>query len=295
MDETFPYLIAVDGGGTSCRFAIAAPSGRVELKLGSANAFSDRLATLRTLEAGLKGLVDEIGLPHSALAEIPVYAGLAGVTDEGVATEIAKGLPSTVVEVEDDRRSAVVGALQAKTGTVIGVGTGSFLARQVNGGIRFIGGYGSLLGDQASGYWLGAGLLRHVLLAMDGMRPHSPLTREVSTNFDNDPIRIITFSGSAQPTNIADFAPRIVAAAEEGDRIGLELMQKGADYLAAGLTALGHSGDEPICALGGVASHYRRYLPERFRDALAEPAGTALDGAMTLAVQLAERSKLEIG
>lgn len=292
MTESFPYLIAVDGGGTRCRFAMTAPAGLLQVTLGSANVFSNRDSAIHTLNAGLSELMEQAALPQSALANIPVYAGLAGVTDAQAASEVANQLPSRVVEVEDDRRSAVVGALGSKNGCLIGVGTGSFLARQVDGQISFIGGYGPVIGDEASGHWLGKQLLRSVLLAMDGIRPHSPLTQDISARFNDDPAKIVAFSGTARQAEVADFAPDIVSAAKAGDPAGQELMQKGADYLGGGIRALGYSGGDPICAIGGVAAYYQDYLPAEMAAALTEPEGTAIDGALQLARRLAKRAKV---
>jgi glucosamine kinase len=295
MDESFQYLIAIDGGGTKCRFAMVTPDGRVEVTLGSANAFSDRQKALRTLDEGLQALADKAQLPRAHLAEIPTYAGLAGVTDAVAASEVARSLPSRIAEVEDDRRSAVVGALGARDGSVIGVGTGSFLARQADGRTQFIGGYGALIGDQASGNWLGVQLLQRVLLAIDGIQPHSALTRKISAEYDDDPMQIVAFVGQANPSDFAGLAPEIIAAAAGGDPVAQELMRGGADYLAQGLRALGHTDGSPICMIGGVAPHYADYLPPHMQASLTEAKGSPLDGALILARHLAERAKVGAG
>lgn len=292
MADSFPYLIAIDGGGTRCRFAMTAPPGRIEVNLGSANVYSDRAAAVQALRSGLAALMEQAGLPQSALAEIPIYAGLAGVTDAQVAADVAGHLPSRCVEVEDDRRSAVVGALGPQRGCLIGVGTGSFLARQGAQGIRFIGGYGPMLGDEASGNWLGMHLLRRVLLHMDGIGAGSALVQSVRQRFGDDPMRIVAFSSASQPAQVAEFAPDIVAAADRGDPVAVDLMQEGAAYLTRGLRALGWQGDEPICAIGGVAPHYAKFLPQDVQNAFAQARGTPLDGALTLAHRLAERVKV---
>lgn len=294
MNESLPYLIAVDGGGTRCRFAMTGPDGRNDLVLGSANVYSDRAAAIATLNAGLRALADRAELPHAALADIPVYAGLAGVTDADTATEIARHLPARTVQVQDDRRSAVVGALGAENGCLIGIGTGSFLARQVDGAIQLIGGYGALIGDDASGHWLGQQLLRRVLLAIDGIAPDSTLTRSIRRRFDDDPMQIVRFAGEARPADLAEFAPEVIAAAQKGDVVAVALMREGADYVAAGLQALGRDPSEPVCAVGGVARHYFAYLSSDVQRAMIDPAGTALDGALRLAAQLAERARLGV-
>ncbi len=291
MDESLAYVIAIDGGGTRCRFALMGPDGQYEVTLGSANVYTDRGSALATLNEGVGLLADRSGLARAALADIPIYAGLAGVTDSEVAAEVAAHLPARVAQVEDDRRSAVVGALGSRNGCVIGIGTGSFLARQTDGDMRLIGGYGALAGDDASGYWLGIQLLRRTLLAADGIAPDSPLTHDILRSYDRDPFQVVRFAGNATPAQIADLARQVIAAARDGDAVALALMQEGADYIYAGLQALGLDQNARVCAIGGVAAHYADYLPQEVREAMADPAGTALDGALQLARQLAASGK----
>ncbi|MEX0317487.1 MAG: BadF/BadG/BcrA/BcrD ATPase family protein [Ruegeria sp.] len=288
MVESHPYLMAIDGGGTSCRFALQTPTGRQDVKLGSANVFTNRERAVQTLLDGMMKILLRAGLQPSMLPDIPVYAGLAGVTDQDTAHQVAARLPARIIEIEDDRRSAVVGALEDRNGCLIGIGTGSFLARQASGAIQFAGGYGPIVGDEASGNWLGLGLLRRALLVLDGAMPASPLVTACLERFENDAARVVAFSGTARPADFAKFAPEVIEAARNGDSVGQELMQTGAQYIETGLRALGYEDGEPVCAVGGVAAHYADYLPPSM--ALTEPLGTALDGALELARRLAERS-----
>lgn len=292
MDTSFQYLAAIDGGGSRCRFALTTPSGRLEIVRGAANVFSSRESALSVLNDGLVSLAKQAGLSISDLMHIPVYAAIAGVTDANSARSIAKALPSRITEVEDDRRAAVIGALGYEDGYLIGIGTGSFLAKQQENQIRFIGGYGPTIGDEASGNWLGMSLLRRVLLCADGIAQHSPLTLKVSNRFDDNVAEIVQQSGAWQPTDFAKFAPTVIAAAETGDHNAQELMQEGAAYISRGLATLGFDGKGPVCALGGVAPHYSPYMANNIRLALTKPKGTALDGALRLAKRLGKKKVL---
>lgn len=289
MTETrFPYLIAIDGGGTSCRFVLDMPDGREALTLGSANVFSAFDEALATLVSGLEQLADRSGLERDVFWRIPVYAGLAGITDRASAELVEQRLPSSVLLVEDDRRSAVVGALGKRTGAVIGIGTGSFLARQTANGITFLGGYGADLGDEASGNWLGRALLRRALHVLDGMSPTSPLIEQCLSGFGHDAHRIVAFSATASPADYGSLAPDIVEAAKQGDPVGRELTLIGARYISDGLFALGHQPGEAICALGGLAACYEPYLSDEIKADFTDPTGSALDGALLLAREFAQ-------
>lgn len=292
-DKQHHAFIAIDGGGTSCRFALRAPGGLITVNRGSANVFSAPLAAMETLNSGLAELAAQAGMDMAELAEIPLYAGLAGVTDVGSANAVSQGLPSRHALVEDDRRAAVVGALGQRSGCLVGIGTGSFLARQLGDSITFIGGYGAELGDEASACWLGKMLLRRSLHVLDGLEPSSDLVDACLDQFQRDAARIVQFTVGAQPAEYGGFAPRVVQAARAGDAAGLALMTAGADYVCRALTALGRRPGEDICAIGGVAAQYNDFLPPEVVADVVAPQGAALDGALELARRFAMKIRQE--
>jgi glucosamine kinase len=63
-------------------------------------------------------------------------------------------------------------------------------------------------------------------------------------------------------------------------------MQDGADYIVNSLTALGYTAGAPLCLTGGLGPHYANYLPTSYNTNLIEPKGSALDGALLLALQM---------
>lgn len=281
-----PY-IAIDGGGTSCRFALNAPAGMVTVRRGSANVFSAPDAAIETLNSGLDELAAQAGLNMAQLADIPLYAGLAGVTDAGSARLVADKLPCRHVQIEDDRRAAVIGALGLRSGCLIGIGTGSFLARQCGETVAFVGGYGAVLGDQASAGWLGKELLRRALLVLDGVEDSSDLVEACLEGFQHDSAQIVRFTVAAQPADYGVYAPQVVRAAKSGDAAGRILMSAGADYICKALVALGRQPGERLCAIGGVAAHYVDFLPPEISSGMMAPQGEALDGALELARRFA--------
>ncbi|PVB60595.1 BadF/BadG/BcrA/BcrD ATPase family protein [Labrenzia sp. 011] len=283
------YRIGIDGGGTHCRFALTTPGGRHECVLGSANVHTDFKGTMEVLKAGLNELADAAGLPRERLGAVPSYAGLAGVTDETAADEIRHALQMDCLIVADDRPSAVAGALDRADGTVAGVGTGSFLARQFAEEVTLLGGYGADLGDEASGCWLGKQLLVRLLHCRDGLKPDSPLISEIWSEFDNRVSAVLKYAREATPSGFAGLAPRLVDAAQSGDPNGLELMKLGAAYIEKCLSALGRPEGESICLIGGLGKHYAGYLSGQVAACLSEPKGTALDGALLLAETSSKR------
>ncbi|MFV0245522.1 MAG: BadF/BadG/BcrA/BcrD ATPase family protein [Qingshengfaniella sp.] len=283
-----PLLIAVDGGGTLCRLAALSGGTRVEVTGGAANVSTDFDGAMATIRDGLARLSAAAGASAAQMAGAQVYLGLAGVVSADLAARVAAGVPAARVQVEDDRPAAVLGALGQADGCVVGLGTGSFLARHAEGGITLRGGWGLRLGDEASGGWLGRALLARVLHVHDGMAEASPLTRAVLSEFGADPGALVAFSLRAVPADYAAYAPRILAAARQGDAVAVDLMRAGADYLTRGLHAIGWRPGEALCLTGGLGSGYASWLPAGMQAALIPPKGSALDGALALARRLDE-------
>ncbi len=280
-------LIGVDGGGTSCRVALVRPGfPRIETAGGPANVTSDFNGAIATIS----GLID--GLLHGSGGAIPhIHLGLAGVTGPEMAGRVQAAIlachPGALVRATGDQVTMAAGALGAAAGAVAGIGTGSFVARQSGGQVRSLGGRGLILGDQASGGWLGLRLLQEAMLIHDGLRLPTAFGEEILADHGCDPARVIGFARNARPADFAVLAPRIIAAAEQGDRLAQDLLGEGADYIARALDVLGWHADEPLCLAGGLGPAYAPYLAPPLRAALRPAQGNALDGALYLAGQLA--------
>jgi glucosamine kinase len=216
-----------------------------------------------------------VGVTWRDLAQGRGYLGLAGIMTDDDGRRLAQALDLPRAVVADDQNSTIVGALGDADGAVAAIGTGSFLGRQSGQVIRRIGGWGFHIGDQASGGWLGRRALAQVMLARDGLVHDSALLQDIAAQ-DFGPGGIIAFQFRASPADYARFAPIILASP---DPFAKTLMQEGAAYIRAGLTALGWEPHEPLCLTGGIGAHYAPYLGLPITD----PLGTALDGAFMLA------------
>jgi glucosamine kinase len=279
-------VIGCDGGGSGCRVVISDASGKVLAQAagGFANVTTDFDQALCSLRAALADAAGQLGLALHDLAGAVGHFGLAGVQSEHAAAKAAAALPCPKVRVTEDRLVAVIGALGDADGVLLALGTGTIIAAQRGGVMRHVGGWGLQLSDQASGAWLGRGLLKQILLCQDGLGPHSDLTRCSFAEFGHDPGALVRFAASASPADYARFAPAVVQAAQAGDAIGLALMQRGAAYLGQAIAAIGYAPGDAVCLTGGVGPQYAPYLPAAVREAIVPPKGSALDGALVLAL-----------
>lgn len=275
-------LIGIDGGGSSCRFALLDGDARIEVTLGAANAFSDRPGTIATLRDGIAALAARAGLGAEDIAAARLHAGLAGIMTPADAAEVAAALPVRAARVTDDRPTSLRGALGGADGTLAAIGTGSFFGRQAGGRTSFLGGWGFRLGDEASGAWMGRALLAATLHAVDGIRPRTALLDATLAGFGGDPAKIVTAAQGFAPRDFAALAARVVEAGLEGDPTADTLMREGADWILKAAAALGWRPGEALCLTGGLGPHYARVLGV---DVIA-PCGSALDGALALAADL---------
>jgi len=282
-------LIGVDGGGTQCRFALMHAGKRTEVVRGPANVSTDLFGAILTLSEGFEALTESAGLSSDSIKSARVYMGLAGVLCSKATQKLSSQLIFEHVVIDDDRTTATVGALGKNDGAVFGIGTGSFFGRQKNGKVALRGGWGFILGDDASGADLGRKALKRSLSTIDGDVDASDLTSALLREFGGS-AAIVDFAASARPSEFAKYAPRIVEAARAGDKAGIAIMAEGAALIEYGIRSLGWKPGERLCPTGGLAPHYIAFMHDELAQYTTKPDGTALDGSLALAARIGERT-----
>lgn len=281
MNGLSPSLhLAVDGGGTRSRLALSDGLTVHVVEGGPANVSSDFDDAIERLRTGLDQLAEVAGLMPEALAQIPAYLGLAGVTGPEMAARVAAALPLTHAIVEEDRMAALEGALGPGPGAIAHCGTGSFLGLRADGAVRFTGGLGPVLGDEASAHWVG----RHALARC--AEADSPFARAMQDRFDGV-AGIIAFAGGADQAAMGALAPEVTHAAATGDAVASSVMQDGADYIAQELTRMGWTPKMSLCLTGGIGPEFAPWLPKQMQTALMPPRDEPLAGALALARRFA--------
>lgn len=263
--------LAIDGGGSGSRAVLADAAGTV---LGRAEAGPANIATdFATAFANLRGLA--LGLIGSRpLAEVRAVLGLAGANLAGAGDRLAADLPFRA-QVVQDVVPALRGALGPADGIMAAIGTGSIFARQIGGQVRVIGGWGSRLGDEASGAWIGQRMLSRITRMLDGYAPLTPLAETVLQDMGGGS-GLVSFSLRATPAEFTQLLHRLAAAPEDALTRGVLAEAQAEVRQTIGL--LQPDPPLPVVWLGSVGPFLA--LPDWPR---AEPLGTALDGAMALA------------
>lgn len=286
VDSRTSPVVAVDGGGTRCRLAFDDGKSVIAAEAGSANVSTDFDGALDEILMGLERLAVRADLTLDALSRVPAFVGLAGVTGESISERLRTALPFVHVRIEDDRAAALRGALGRSDGVISHCGTGSFFAAQAGGTMRFAGGWGPVLGDEASAHFVGRAALSMTLKSIDGQCTVSPLAERLLEDYEGA-AGIVRFAGSASPSEFGALAPLVTEFAMQGDVLGERVMRSGAQDIAAILSIIGWRKGHPICLTGGIGPHYAPYLPADMQAELIPPVGEPLAGALSLAAEFA--------
>lgn len=267
--------LGLDGGGSGCRAAVADAAGNVLGRAtgGPANILSDP-------DGARANILDTCrrALAAAGVAGIPAAGfGLAGANAAGAVERLRSALPFPRVVIATDAVTAALGALGDRDGIVAAIGTGSVFARKIGGEIRQIGGRGLILGDEGSGAWMGRAALAAALRAEDGHAPLTPFLADLIADH-GDSLGVIAFARGATPADFAALAPRILTADDPAARA---IVTDATAEIAAAIDLLQDGKSLPVVFLGGLGPAFRSRLAGRWP--LAEPRGTALDGALMLA------------
>jgi glucosamine kinase len=280
------YFIGIDGGGTSCRAAVATADGVVigMAKAGSANILTDLDGALANIVSASRAAFANAGLDPETYSSACTLLGLAGSNVEGVTERLMARLPFRRSEVVSDGLIALQGAFGNDDGAIAIIGTGTAYLSRRAGKLRSFGGWGFVVADQGSGARLGHALLQECLLVSDGVRPGSDLTADVLKEFGDEPSRIVAFARYAAPSDFGRYSPKVFAAANSNDPVGVKILKAGAASIDETLEAVIRAGGETICLLGGLSPFYPQWLSEDHRARLVAAKSDALTGAVALAV-----------
>ena len=236
------YLLGLDGGATKTLAAVIDLHDKT-LHLGHGGPSNLDSVGVRATVQALLGAADEalqsagIGPGELGAAVLAV----AGTDTEAIATHLRSARGGEWLVVND-----VVAAWAAATGAGPGVaaisGTGSNVfgvgpdARSWRAG-----GWGHLLGDEGSGYWLGVNSIRAALRDRDRSGPETGLGEAAIAFFDVPSVEALAVRVYAEPltkSQIASFAIETAALARAGDSVACELYERAASDLAAQIAAV---------------------------------------------------------
>lgn len=284
------YVMGIDGGATKTLAAVLdLQQGAVHVAAGGpsnedavgAGAAVDALLDVADQALARAG-IDENDLAGAVIA-------VAGTDTDAIAHNVRAARSDDWIVVND-----VVGAWAAATGGRPGVGAISGTGSNVFGVGRSgqawrVGGWGHLLGDQGSGYWLGNESIRAALADRDGSGPPTALSAAVMEHFDVPSVEALAALVYARPLTkgeIAAFAVVACELAQRGDEVARHLYRRGAAELAAQIiVVIEHTGLRDEFPVGLIGSVFR--AGPIFVDPIAAAVHELAPGAQLAVVEMA--------
>jgi N-acetylglucosamine kinase-like BadF-type ATPase len=274
------FVLGIDAGGTKTVCLLADADGRVRASARGPGANLQVLGELE-VEKVLHEVMESV-LADETTPPRAICLGIAGVDrphDNAIIRGIMRriGHKAPVLVVNDALAALVAGAGDQGPGIVLIAGTGSICyGRSQAGQAARAGGWGYLLGDEGSGWWIGQRTLSAIMRASDGRGPATLLTERVLAHLElaetSDLIQEVYYRDTRRHA-VAGLSGVVQRAADDGDVVARQLLEASADELALAVrsvaTRLEMRGQQFPLVLSGSLF---RVLPTLLSDVLARLA-----------------------
>lgn len=285
-------VLAVDGGASTTRALIADASGRVLGwgKAGPSNHLYGEAGRQRLKKALTQSITGAIQMSGASDADDePITCTCLGMTGirEGSQEErtVEETLRSIVscdrVLIYCDFHTALVGASGGEPGVLVYSGTGSVgFGINPQGASAATGGWGHLIDDEGSGYWIGLRALNAAYRDLDGRGDPTVLRAGLLRHFGVEDMqslfRIIYENDGLDRPSIARLTVVVSEAAEAGDAPARRILEAAGRALAELAVSLARRLETPswkpvVYTSGGVF---------RIGDPLLEPFRMAVQAAV---------------
>lgn len=276
-------FLGVDGGGTKTAYALIDASGRLRAQHVGPSVSHLAEGVARATELLIGGIAATMEKAASAPANVTyAFVGLPAYGEDSATTATMDAMPASLLDVRryrcgNDTVCSWAGSLACQDGVSVIAGTGSIAYGQYAGREARAGGWGELIGDEGSAYWIAREGLNLFSRMSDGRTPRGPLHELVRARFgiaiDLDLCaRIYGESGSVRSV-FAQFAILVHEAAQAGDAQAMAIFDRGAKELVECVAAVRRSlavpdGEViPVSHSGGVFNG-TTFSRDAFRSAL---------------------------
>lgn len=285
-------MLAIDAGQTGIKIRMTAPGAAPR---------ETTLPGVRTHEELIPQLAAAARAAAAGNRIAEVSAGVSGLTrresDATALLDATRDLGTRLARLTHDSVTSFLGTLGGDRGAVVAAGTGVVTLAVGRSRVARVDGWGNIMGDAGSAYWIGREALDAGMRAYDGRGPRTPLTDVMRERWPDLDEAYIDLQGDPDRIRIvASFAPAVADLAD-ADPVAEGICRRAAEELARSVTAaLERVAEEAdgdaswaVGAVGGVFAS--RLIRSRFAQLLADGSvavqlvsarGTGLDGAAAL-------------
>ncbi|HYT67801.1 MAG TPA: BadF/BadG/BcrA/BcrD ATPase family protein [Vicinamibacterales bacterium] len=257
------HVLGIDAGGTKTVCQLADDTGQVlaEARRGGANLqAAGELEVEKVLHEVMEEAIGDRDVHPAAIC-----LGIAGV-DRPDDARVVRGIMKRIgykakVLVVNDALVALEAGAPDEPGVVLIAGTGSIAyGRNEHNQAARVGGWGYMLGDEGSGYWIGRAALRAVLREADRRGPATQLTG-LLLNYYGVPraqdLIAQVYHGTLRPSAIAALAQCVQAAFSDGDQVAIGILRGAVDQLESAALSVARrleliGSDFPFVLSGGI-------------------------------------------
>jgi N-acetylglucosamine kinase-like BadF-type ATPase len=234
------HVLGIDAGGTKTVCLLADERGKILAEGRGPGANLHSAGELEVEKVLHEVMEDAIG--DRDITPAAICLGIAGVDREDEARTVRAimrriGHKSRVLVVNDALIALVAGARDAP-GIVIIAGTGSIVyGRNLSGQAARAGGWGHMVGDEGSGYWIGREAVAAVMRAADGRGPATRLSDDILAHFSvNDVSQLprIVYDREIPRMRVAALGPIVEGAVSAGDAVAMRILERAVDELMLG-------------------------------------------------------------
>lgn len=296
------FFLGIDGGGTKTECVI----GDEKCVLGKSVGSTIKIkkvgedAAGRALEAAIAEVCKSAKITPREVARTCI--GIAGSSIPEVTDwtySVLKQLVGGEVQVVNDALIAHRAAFGDGPGVLVIAGTGSnVLGINDRGESGRAGGWGPMISDEGSGFWIGRRAVAYAMHAYDGKQPTS-LLDAVMRAWDLKTIEdLVSMANSNPPPDFSSLLPAVIQCANGGDKLAGDILVSAANELAqlAGIVVRKlwrESASVTVALTGGVFVHSPQ-IREKFAELVrAERSGITVNldpvhpvmGALSMARQ----------
>ncbi|MDQ3020593.1 MAG: hypothetical protein M3R36_08490 [Bacteroidota bacterium] len=232
------FYIGVDSGGTKCEILIV--SGNEEREILHNKFYKGVHYSVAGVEQYSKTVSEFIkrSLRDAKLNLkncIAIGAGVAGAREEKDRRNLKKAFEKKLnhknILITTDAMTALYGAFKGDDGIILISGTGSVLYGLSDSSLTRVGGWGRVIGDEGSGYWIGKRALNLVTKEFDKRKNfRSLLSKKIKEKFgiDKENVNEKIFHGNIE---IQKIAPVVIDLANKNCRLSLQIVDEAVEGL----------------------------------------------------------------